>query len=125
MEFVISKSNLVRELQTITGVVEKRATLPILANLLLAPYFQEAITRSQAAWRKVVAMAVQNGIPVPAFGSALAYYDGYRSERLPANLLQAQRDYFGAHTYQRTDRPADRHWHTRWTGDRGEEPSGD
>jgi 6-phosphogluconate dehydrogenase len=87
-----------------------------LANLLLASYFKEAIDRSQAAWRRVVAMAVTNGIPVPAFSSALAYYDGYRSERLPANLLQAQRDYFGAHTYERVDRPRGEFFHTDWTG---------
>jgi len=73
-------------------------------NLLLAPYFKTAVRKSQTAWRNVVTTAVRLGIPTPAFSSALAYYDGYRSERLPANLLQAQRDYFGAHTYQRTDR---------------------
>jgi 6-phosphogluconate dehydrogenase len=76
---------------------------PNLENLLLSPYFTEAVTKAQPAWRNVVATAVHLGIPVPAFASALAYYDGYRSERLPANLLQAQRDYFGAHTYQRVD----------------------
>jgi 6-phosphogluconate dehydrogenase len=77
---------------------------PRLENLLLAPYFQQAVAKAQDAWRNVVVAAVQLGIPVPAFSSALAYYDGYRSERLPANLLQAQRDYFGAHTYNRIDR---------------------
>lgn len=89
---------------------------PDLANLLLAPYFKEAIDRCQPAWRRVVAAAVLNGIPVPAFSSALAYYDSYRSERLPANLLQAQRDYFGAHTYERVDRPRGQFFHTNWTG---------
>lgn len=89
---------------------------PDLANLLLAPYFKEAIDRSQAAWRRVVAAAVANGIPVPAFGSALAYYDSYRNGRLPANILQAQRDYFGAHTYERVDRPRGEFFHTNWTG---------
>jgi 6-phosphogluconate dehydrogenase len=89
---------------------------PDLANLLLAPYFHEAIDRSQAAWRRVVAAAVMHGIPVPAFGSALTYYDSYRSERLPANMLQAQRDYFGAHTYERVDRPRGQFFHTNWTG---------
>lgn len=89
---------------------------PNLANLLLAPYFKEAIGRCQAAWRRVVAAAVLNGIPVPAFSSALAYYDSYRSERLPANLLQAQRDYFGAHTYERVDKPRGQFFHTNWTG---------
>ena len=83
-----------------------------LENLLLAPYFTEAVTKAQPAWRQVVAASVNLGIPVPAFSSALAYYDGYRSERLPANLLQAQRDYFGAHTYQRTDMPGV--FHTDW-----------
>jgi 6-phosphogluconate dehydrogenase len=75
-----------------------------LENLLLAPYFQQAVAKAQDAWRHVVITAVQLGIPTPAFSAALAYYDGYRSERLPANLLQAQRDYFGAHTYNRTDK---------------------
>jgi 6-phosphogluconate dehydrogenase len=94
-----------------------------LANLLLAPYFKEAIARSQAAWRKVVAAAVRNGIPVPAFSSALAYYDGYRNARLPANILQAQRDYFGAHTYERVDRPRGEFFHTNWTGRGGDTAS--
>jgi 6-phosphogluconate dehydrogenase len=83
-----------------------------LENLLLAPYFRDAVTQAQPAWRAVVAAANIAGVPVPAFGAALAYYDGYRRERLPANLLQAQRDYFGAHTYQRTDDPAA--FHTEW-----------
>ena len=73
-------------------------------NLLLAPYFKTAVRKAQTAWRNVVTTAVRLGIPTPAFSAALAYYDGYRSERLPANLLQAQRDYFGAHTYNRIDR---------------------
>jgi 6-phosphogluconate dehydrogenase len=93
---------------------------PGLANLLLAPYFKEAIDRSQESWRKVVATAVRNGIPVPAFSSALAYYDGYRSARLPANILQAQRDYFGAHTYERVDKPRGEFFHTNWTGRGGD-----
>jgi 6-phosphogluconate dehydrogenase len=85
---------------------------PELENLLLAPYFCKAVEQAQGAWRNVVATAVHLGIPVPAFSSALAYYDGYRSERLPANLLQAQRDYFGAHTYQRLDKEGV--FHTDW-----------
>jgi 6-phosphogluconate dehydrogenase len=85
-----------------------------LENLLLAPYFRDEINKSQPAWRHVVSTAVQTGIPVPAFTSALAYYDGYRRERLPANLLQAQRDYFGAHTYERIDRPRGQMFHTDW-----------
>ena len=87
-----------------------------LPNLLLDPYFREAVESRQPAWRRVVATAVQAGIPVPCLGSALAYFDAYRSERLPANLLQAQRDYFGAHTYQRIDRPVGESHHTDWTG---------
>jgi 6-phosphogluconate dehydrogenase len=85
---------------------------PALENLLLAPYFTQAVEEAQSAWRHVVATAAQQGIAIPAFMTALAYYDGYRSARLPANLLQAQRDYFGAHTYQRTDRPGT--FHTEW-----------
>jgi len=85
-----------------------------LENLLLAPYFREAIEKAQPAWRHVVGTAVQLGIPVPAFATALAYYDGYRSARLPANLLQAQRDYFGAHTYRRVDKPGEGPFHSDW-----------
>lgn len=92
---------------------------PSLANLLLAPYFQAAISRSQPGWRRVVALAARLGIPVPAFSSALNYYDGYRTAVLPANLLQAQRDYFGAHTYERIDRPRGEFHHTNWTGHGG------
>ncbi|MFT5174519.1 MAG: 6-phosphogluconate dehydrogenase, partial [Gammaproteobacteria bacterium] len=93
---------------------------PDLANLLLAPYFRDAIANAQHAWRRVVATAVTCGVPVPALSSALAWYDGYRSERLPANLLQAQRDYFGAHTYERIDRPRGEFFHTNWTGRGGD-----
>jgi 6-phosphogluconate dehydrogenase len=96
---------------------------PSLANLLLSPYFKQAIEKNQDAWRQVIAMAVRVGIPVPAFSSALAYYDSYRSERLPANLLQAQRDYFGAHTYERVDKPKGEFFHTNWTGRGGETSS--
>lgn len=85
---------------------------PQLSNLLLDPYFREIMEDYQSAWRDVVSIAVQNGVPVPAFSSALAYYDSYRSERLPANLLQAQRDYFGAHTYRRVDEEGT--FHTDW-----------
>jgi 6-phosphogluconate dehydrogenase len=85
-----------------------------LENLLLAPYFRGEVQKAQPAWRHVVATAVQMGIPVPAFTSALAYYDGYRRDRLPANLLQAQRDYFGAHTYERVDKPRGQMFHTDW-----------
>ena len=92
---------------------------PELTNLLLDPYFKEQIEAAQAAWRRVVAKAVQKGIPVPAMSSALAFFDGYRRESLPANLLQAQRDYFGAHTYQRVDKPRGEYFHTNWTGHGG------
>jgi 6-phosphogluconate dehydrogenase len=89
---------------------------PELANLLLDDFFLAAIKKAQTSWRRVAAAAVTLGIPMPAITSALAYYDGYRAERLPANLLQAQRDYFGAHTYERIDRPRGEFFHTNWTG---------
>lgn len=92
---------------------------PDLANLMLNDFFRDALSSAQDGWRRVVASAVANGIPVPAISSALAYYDGYRAERLPANLLQAQRDYFGAHTYERVDRPRGEFFHTNWTGEGG------
>jgi 6-phosphogluconate dehydrogenase len=88
---------------------------PKLVNLLLDPYFKEQIHKSQTQWRRVVALAAQAGIAAPAFMSALAYYDGYRSAQLPANLLQAQRDYFGAHTYERTDYPRGTIFHLDWS----------
>ena len=87
---------------------------PELQNLLLDNYFKTAVEKGQQSWRRVIAVAVEHGIPVPAFGSALAYYDSYRRERLPANLLQAQRDYFGAHTYERIDKPRGEFFHTEW-----------
>jgi 6-phosphogluconate dehydrogenase len=87
-----------------------------LVNLLLDPFFTEAVESSQESWRRVVKAAVDMGIPMPATSAALAYYDGYRSQRLPANLLQAQRDYFGAHTYERVDKPRGEFFHTNWTG---------
>ena len=87
---------------------------PALGNLMLAPFFQGVLSRSQQAWREVVALAVSHGIPVPAMSASLGYYDSYRSARLPANLLQAQRDFFGAHTYERVDKPAGQWFHTAW-----------
>ena len=96
---------------------------PALQNLLLDDYFKQVIETNQSAWREVVAVAITNGLPVPAFSSALAYYDGYRSEVLPANLLQAQRDYFGAHTYERVDKPRGEFFHTNWTGRGGKTAS--
>ena len=95
-----------------------------LQNLLLAPFFKEQIHEAQGAWRRVIAKAVTLGIPVPASSSALAFYDGYRTARLPANLLQAQRDYFGAHTYERVDKERGEFFHTDWTGHGGDVPSG-
>jgi 6-phosphogluconate dehydrogenase len=89
---------------------------PKLDNLLLDDYFRGVIERCQESWRRVVMRAVELGIPVPAFTTALAFFDGYRSARLPANLLQALRDYFGAHTYERVDRPRGEFFHTNWTG---------
>jgi 6-phosphogluconate dehydrogenase len=92
---------------------------PALVNLLLDGFFSTALNRYQMSWRKTVGRAVQLGIPTPAFSTALAFYDGYRSERLPANLLQAQRDFFGAHTYERVDGPRGQFFHTNWTGSGG------
>ncbi len=89
---------------------------PELSNLLLDPYFKNKIEDAQDAWRRVVAVAVSNGMWMPAITTALNYFDGYRTERLPANLLQAQRDYFGAHTYERVDKPRGEFFHTNWTG---------
>lgn len=88
---------------------------PNLQNILFDDYFKKAITVAQAGWRRSIARAVEVGVPVPAMSSALAYYDGYRHAYLPANLIQAQRDYFGAHTYERVDKPRDQFFHTDWT----------
>ena len=96
---------------------------PELTNLLLDPYFKSALEKGAESWRKVVATAVLNGIPVPAISSALEYFDGYTTENLPANLLQAQRDYFGAHTYERCDAPRGKFFHTNWTGEGGDTAS--
>ncbi len=96
---------------------------PGLKNLLLDPFFKQKIHDAQEAWRNVVATAHLNGIPIPALGTALSYYDGYRCDRLPANMLQAQRDYFGAHTYERIDRPRGEFFHTNWTGRGGDTAS--
>ncbi len=89
---------------------------PQLSNLLLAPFFKDVIENTQDGWRRVVSRTIENGMPTPAFATALNYYDGYRNARLPANLLQAQRDYFGAHTYERIDKPRGEFFHTNWTG---------
>ncbi len=98
-------------LQKITQAFTRK---PNLANLLLDPYFKSTVQKAQNNWRKVVGAAVEHGVPVPTFSSALSYYDGYRSARLPANLLQAQRDFFGAHTYERVDQPRGKFFHIDW-----------
>src|SRR3954463_14237962 len=98
-------------LQKITEAYQRK---PDLANLLLDPYFNKTVQKAQENWRKVVALASECGVPVPTFSSALSYYDGYRSARLPANLLQAQRDFFGAHTYERVDQPRGKFFHIDW-----------
>jgi 6-phosphogluconate dehydrogenase len=95
-----------------------------LDNLLLDKYFSRAVNKYQASWRKALVHAVKLGVPTPAFSTALAFFDGYRAERLPANLLQAQRDFFGAHTYERIDKPRGEFFHTNWTGHGGRVSSG-
>ena len=100
-----------RFLNRITEAYRKN---PGLKNLILDPYFRDIIAATQANWRKAVQTAIGQGVAVPAFGAALAYFDSYRASRLPANLLQAQRDYFGAHTYERTDKPPGEFFHTEW-----------
>lgn len=97
---------------------------PELENLLFAPYFKEQIQKAEEGWRNVISTAVRAGVAVPAMSAALAFYDGYRRERLPASLLQAQRDYFGAHTYERLDKPRGEFFHTDWTGEGGRVTSG-
>ena len=106
-----------RFLQKITEAFGKK---PRLANLLLDPYFKKTVKKAQKNWRKVIALAVKHGIPVPTLGSALSYFDSYRTENLPQNLLQGQRDFFGAHTYGRTDADPGARFHTLWSGDRTE-----
>ncbi len=96
---------------------------PGLEHLLLDKFFTETIEKAQAGWRRVVATSFSNGIPIPCLATALTYFDGFRSERLPANLLQAQRDYFGAHTYERVDKPRGEFFHTNWTGRGGDTAS--
>ncbi|MBS1195767.1 MAG: phosphogluconate dehydrogenase ((+)-dependent, decarboxylating), partial [Actinobacteria bacterium] len=98
---------------------------PGLPSLLLDPPFSTALAGAQGGWRRTVARAAAAGLPVPAYAGALAFYDGYRSDRLPANLIQAQRDYFGAHLYELLDRPRGEHHHTDWTGRGGSTTSGE
>ena len=97
---------------------------PKLTNLLLDEFFTQVLINYQPAWRRAILQAIQYGVPMPAFATALAFYDGYRTERLPANLLQAQRDFFGAHTYERVDKPRGEFFHTNWTGHGGRVASG-
>ncbi|MEM9400267.1 MAG: NADP-dependent phosphogluconate dehydrogenase [Verrucomicrobiota bacterium] len=104
-----------RFLQRIKDAFDRDPKLP---NLLLDPYFKEVIESTQANWRMIVSQSALTGIPIPAFGASLAYFDSYRSERLPANLLQAQRDYFGSHTYERVDQPKGKFFHLDWVGDK-------
>lgn len=101
-----------RFLDDISAAYRRRPDLP---NLMLDEFFRSALAASQSGWRRVVATAVAHGVPVPAYATALAFYDSYRCERLPANLIQAQRDFFGAHTYERVDRPRGEFFHTEWT----------
>jgi 6-phosphogluconate dehydrogenase len=97
---------------------------PDLTNLLLDEFFSSALIKYQASWRKALIHAIESGVPTPAFSTALAFYDGYRTASLPANLLQAQRDFFGAHTYERVDKPRGQFFHTNWTGHGGKVASG-
>jgi 6-phosphogluconate dehydrogenase len=98
----------------LSRITEAYRAQPELPHLMLAPFFAELLNRTQQSWREVVALAVSQGVPVPAFSASLSYYDSLRCARLPANLLQAQRDFFGAHTYERTDKPAGEMFHTNW-----------
>ena len=100
--------------QFLNFITEAYRKDPDLKNLILDPFFRDVIAKTQANWRTAVQAAIEYGVAAPAFSAALSYYDSYRQERLPANLLQAQRDYFGAHTYERLDKPAGQFFHTEW-----------
>jgi 6-phosphogluconate dehydrogenase len=104
-------------------IKEAYETNPDLHNLLIDPFFAAKLTGAQEGWRNVVATAIKHGMAIPALAASITYFDGYRSERLPANLLQAQRDYFGAHTYERVDKPRGEFFHTNWTGHGGDTSS--
>jgi 6-phosphogluconate dehydrogenase len=97
---------------------------PKLTNLLVTDFFSKVLNDYEASWRRGIIQAIQAGVPTPAFSTALSFYDGFRTARLPANLLQAQRDFFGAHTYERVDRPRGQFFHTNWTGRGGKVSSG-
>lgn len=107
----------------LNNITEAYQENPNLSNLLLAPYFKAKVLQAQQSLRNILAAAVRHGIPAPCHSSALSYYDGFRTARLPANLLQAQRDYFGAHTYERIDKPRGEFFHTNWTGEGGDTTS--
>jgi 6-phosphogluconate dehydrogenase len=97
---------------------------PDLANLILDDFFRKEILNSEASWRRVVAKAAEHGVPVPCFSTGLSFFDGYRTGQLSANLIQAQRDFFGAHTYERVDQPRGKFFHTNWTGTGGNVSAG-
>jgi 6-phosphogluconate dehydrogenase len=105
-------------------IKEAYDTHPHLTNLLVADFFKNVLNDYQASWRRAIVQAIDYGVPTPAFSTALAFYDGFRTARLPANLLQAQRDFFGAHTYERIDKPRGEFFHTNWTGHGGRVSSG-
>jgi 6-phosphogluconate dehydrogenase len=105
--------------QFLSKIKDAFAANAALSNLLLDDFFSGVLNQYQDAWRRAIANGVTIGVPTPAFSTALAFFDGYRAGRLPANLLQAQRDYFGAHTYERVDRPRGEFFHTNWTGHGG------
>jgi 6-phosphogluconate dehydrogenase len=109
--------------QFLSNIKEAYEKNPELENLLLADFFSESMIKADSGWRKAVILGIELNVPTPAFSSALAYFDGYRTARLPANLLQAQRDYFGAHSYERTDKPRGEFFHTDWTGHGGKTAS--
>ncbi|MEJ2543259.1 MAG: decarboxylating NADP(+)-dependent phosphogluconate dehydrogenase [Calditrichaceae bacterium] len=100
--------------QFLNNIKEAFTAEPNLDNLLLYPYFRDSIHDSQVAWRQIIAISIENGLPIPGFNSAISYYDSYRAELLPARLVQAQRDFFGAHTYERVDKPRGQYFHTEW-----------
>jgi 6-phosphogluconate dehydrogenase len=100
--------------QFLNNIKDAYTKEPQLTNLLLADYFRDAIEDSQMAWRDIIAICVTNGLPVPGLSSAISYYDSYRADILPTRLVQAQRDFFGAHTYERVDKPRGEFFHTEW-----------
>src|SRR5215218_10085875 len=114
----IWRGGCINRARCLNRITESYAETPDLVNLLMAPYFRDAVADAQDAWRKVIVAAVEQGVAVPAFSSSLASYDGYRRERGPANLIQGQRDFFGAHTYRRVDKEGS--FHTRWSQDGAE-----